>query len=112
MDGNDDMSDYVGNPLMTNPIVLHFTESLCQLHVTPFGQIPDGSGKESGDGKGVSSARSARCCLISSDWLAGILNGVFMPCIHAVTHAGTDDRKCPLSIFLSPKPAVCLCFET
>ncbi len=32
-----------------------------------------------------------------------------MLCIQAVTHARRDDRKCPLTIFLSPKPAVCAC---
>lgn len=90
-------------------ITLKFTDSLFQLHITQFGQIPYELGKKSGDRKGISRPDSAHCCLISSDWLADIMNGVFMLCIQAVIHARRDDRKCPQSIFLSPKPAVCVC---
>lgn len=107
MDGNNDLRDKLRNPLVTKGS--HHPDSLCQLHTSPCGHIPYELGKESGDRKGISSPGSARRCLISSDWLADIMNAVFMLCIQAVTHAHRHDRKCPLSISLSPEPAVCVC---
>lgn len=88
------------------------TVSLYQLClITQFGQIPGRLSKKCGGGEGISSVDPERCCLISSDWLADVMNGVFMLHIQAVKHAHRDDRKCPMSAFVSPKPAVCVCLS-
>ncbi|TNN58464.1 Interferon-induced very large GTPase 1 [Liparis tanakae] len=42
--------------------------------------------------EGLSRPGSARCCLMSSDWLADRMNAVFMLSIQAATHAHRDDR--------------------
>ncbi len=75
MDEINGVNNKLRNPPMTKG---SHHPSVHWFHIIPFGQIPDEQGKEFGDGKGISSPGSARCCPKSPDWLADVMNGVFV----------------------------------